>query len=175
LEGINAQSRNGLADQLFLSLGHALTGEGSRAGGARAVESALERLGLPRTSLHQVDGSGLSREDRVSARALCALLERVLGAEPETARLYRDSLAVMGRKGTLEGRLRGTVAEGRVFAKTGWIAGVSTLSGYAAPEEGEALVFSILIEYPSELAGLNTSCFKPLQDELVLRLFREGA
>ena len=175
LEGINAESRNGLADQVFLSLGHALGGEGTRAGGARAVASALARLGLPATGLRQVDGSGLSREDRVSARTLCALLEGVLGAEAATARLYRDSLAVMGRKGTLEERLRGTAAEGRVFAKTGWIAGVSALSGYAEPQGGAPLVFSILIEYPSELGGLNTGAFKKLQDELVLLLFGEGS
>lgn len=175
LEAINADSRNGVADQLFLSLGHAVTGEGTRAGGARAIELALERLGLGARGWHQVDGSGLSREDRVTARGLCALLEAVLGAEPATARLYRDSLAVMGRKGTLEERLRGTAAEGRVFAKTGWIAGVSALSGYAEPEGGPACVFSILIEYPSEASGLNTSVFKKLQDELVLLLLADGA
>lgn len=175
LEAINSDSRNGVADQLYLSLGHAVTGQGTRAGGARAVALALERLGVSAGGLRQVDGSGLSRDDRVTARALCALLERVLGADPESARLYRESLAVMGEKGTLEERLRGTRAEGRVFAKTGWIAGVSALSGYAAPEQGSPCVFSILIEYPSEIGGLNTSCFKKLQDELVLLLFQEGA
>ena len=98
----------------------------------------------------------------------------MLGAEPETARLYRDSLAVKGRKGTLDDRLRGTAAEGRVFAKTGWIAGVSALSGYAVPEGAPPVVFSILIEYPSALGGLNSGCFKPLQDELVLLLFEDA-
>lgn len=174
MEGINADSRNGLADQLFLALGHAVGGGGTRAGGARAVALALERLDLPGADLQQVDGSGLSRENRVSARAICALLERVLGADPEAARIYRGSLAVMGRKGTLESRLAGTEAEGRVFAKTGWIAGVSCLSGYAEPEGGEPCVFSILVEYPSALGGLNTGCFKKLQDELVLLLFEDG-
>jgi len=172
---INAESRNGVADQLFLSLGHAVVGEGSRAGGARAVGEALARLGLPREELVQVDGSGLSRDNRVSARAISALLERVLGADPAAARRYRDSLAVMGEKGTLEGRLGGTPADGRVFAKTGWITGVSSLSGYLAPEGGRAAVFSILIEYPPELGGLNTSAWKPLQDELVLLFLRGDA
>jgi D-alanyl-D-alanine carboxypeptidase/D-alanyl-D-alanine-endopeptidase (penicillin-binding protein 4) len=81
----------------------------------------------------------------------------------------------MGRKGTLEERLRGTAAAGRVSAKTGWIAGVSALSGYAEPEGGRACVFSILIEYPEEIGGLNTGAFKKLQDELVLLLFEGGA
>lgn len=175
LAPINAESRNSIADQLFFSLGHAVSGQGTRAGGAQAVAQALARLGVPREDLVQVDGSGLSRDNRVSARAVTALLERVLGADPAAARLYRDSLAVMGRKGTLEERLRGTAAEGRVFAKTGWISGVSTLSGYLAPAQGEPKVFSILIEYPSELGGLNTSAWKPLQDELVLLFLGGGA
>jgi D-alanyl-D-alanine carboxypeptidase/D-alanyl-D-alanine-endopeptidase (penicillin-binding protein 4) len=175
LEAINSDSRNGVADQLFLSLGHAVTGQGTRAAGARAVELALERLGVSARGWRQVDGSGLSREDRATARALCALLESVLASDPGAARLYRDSLAVMGRKGTLAERLRGTAAEGRVFAKTGWIAGVSALSGYAEPEGLRPCVFSILISYPSELGGLNTGVFKKLQDELVLLLFQDGA
>jgi len=175
LEAINADSRNGVADQLFLSLGHAITGQGTRAAGAGAVEQALERLGVSARGWRQVDGSGLSRENRVTARALCALLVGVLASDPATARLYRDSLAVMGEKGTLEERLRGTAAEGRVFAKTGWIAGVSALSGYAEPEGLRPCVFSILISYPSELGGLNTGVFKKLQDELVLLLFTDGA
>jgi len=174
LEAINSDSRNGVADQLFLSLGQAVCGQGTRVGGARAIELALERLGVSARGWRQVDGSGLSRENRATARGICALLEGVLASEPVTARLYRDSLAVMGRRGTLEERLRGTPAEGRVFAKTGWITGVSALSGYAEPEGGRGFVFSILIAYPSELGGLNTSVFKKLQDELVLLLFRDG-
>lgn len=175
LASINAESRNSIADQVFFSLGHALAGEGTRAGGARAVAEALVRLGVPREDLVQVDGSGLSRDNRVSARAVTALLERVLSADPAAAWLYQESLAVMGQKGTLEERLKGTVAEGRVFAKTGWISGVSALSGYLVPEHGRPSVFSILIEYPSELGGLNTGAWKPLQDELVLLFLGGGA
>ena len=171
LAPINAESRNGIADQVFLSLGASVCGAGTREAGARAVAMALERLGVPASSIVQVDGSGLSRDNRVSARAIVALLERVLGADPETARLYRDSLAVAGQTGTLEDRLGGTHAEGRVHAKTGWIAGVSALSGLAEPEDGRPVVFSILVEYPSALSGLNSGVFKKLQDELVLELF----
>jgi D-alanyl-D-alanine carboxypeptidase/D-alanyl-D-alanine-endopeptidase (penicillin-binding protein 4) len=171
LPGINAESRNGVADQLFLALGHSIAGEGTRAGGARAIGLALERLALAGSGIVQVDGSGLSRENRISARAITALLARVLGSDPETARLYRASLAVAGEKGTLESRLTGTAAAGRVFAKTGWIAGTSALSGLTEPEDLPACVFSILIEYPPELGGLNNGCFKPLQDDLVLLLF----
>jgi D-alanyl-D-alanine carboxypeptidase/D-alanyl-D-alanine-endopeptidase (penicillin-binding protein 4) len=173
MEAVNAESRNGVADQVFLSLGHVAGGGGTREGGRRAVARALQQLGVPEAGLNQVDGSGLSRANRVSARAVTALLEAVLGADDATAALFRDSLAVAGRKGTLEKRMGGTAADGRVFAKTGWIRGVSCLSGLATPPDRPALVFSILIEYPEALGGLNTDCFKPLQDDLVLMLFED--
>ena len=174
LQPINADSRNGVADQLFLALGASVGGEGTRAGGARAVARALRGLELGETGLVQVDGSGLSRDNRISASAITALLGKVLGGEPDTARLYRESLAVAGHTGTLEGRLGGTAADGRVFAKTGWIAGTSALSGLCVTEDARELVFSILVEYPAELGGLNTGCFKKMQDELVRLLIEAG-
>jgi D-alanyl-D-alanine carboxypeptidase/D-alanyl-D-alanine-endopeptidase (penicillin-binding protein 4) len=169
LEPINAESRNGVSDQLFLALGQALGSGGTRAGGAEAIGLALQSLDVPVEGLVAVDGSGLSRDNRVSARQITALIAAVLRHENDgTARLFRDSLAVMGESGTLEGRLRGSHAQGCVFAKTGWIRGTSALSGIVDTGCPGAAVFSILVEYPPELGGLNNSCFKKMQDEIVL-------
>jgi len=171
---INRDSRNGIADQVFLAVGNAAGGAGTREGGARAVAAALERLGVPSDGLVQVDGSGLSRDDRVSARQVTALLAAVLGGEERVARAFRESLAIAGQAGTLEDRLRGTAAAGRVFAKTGWIAGTSALSGLVERPDGTRLVFSVLVAYPAAEGGLNQKCFKPMQDEMVLLLVEGG-
>jgi D-alanyl-D-alanine carboxypeptidase/D-alanyl-D-alanine-endopeptidase (penicillin-binding protein 4) len=174
LAAINADSRNSVADQLFLHLAHEVEGRGDREAGAAAIRSALARLGVPATGLVQVDGSGLSRSDRVTARQLAALLSAAIELGPEEAKLYRASLALSGRTGTLEERMQGSVAEGRVRGKTGWIGGVSTLSGIAETLAGGELVFSILVEYPADAGGLNTSTFKPMQDEILALLVGEG-
>ncbi len=174
LAPINRDSRNGVADQLFLALGNAFGDGGTRDGGGQAVALALETLGVPAEGLRQVDGSGLSRDNRVTARQITVLLAAVLERDPELAALFVDSLPQAGRTGTLRERLRGTLAEGRVLAKTGWIAGTSALSGLIRTLDGRELVFSILAEYPASAAGLNTRVFKPLQDELVT-LFVETA
>ena len=166
LAPINAESRNGVADQLLVALGQALGEEGSRAGGSAVVARALERLGVSSRGLVQVDGSGLSRDNRASARQITALLAAVLERGGAEADAFRASLAVMGERGTLEERLAGTPAAGRVSAKTGWIAGTSALSGLARTLGGPELAFSILVEYPAAAGGLNRSCFKPLQDEI---------
>jgi D-alanyl-D-alanine carboxypeptidase/D-alanyl-D-alanine-endopeptidase (penicillin-binding protein 4) len=171
---INSESHNAVADQLFLHLGNEVLGRGDRAGGAAAVRAALERLGVPPVGIVQVDGSGLSRADRVTARELVTLLSAVIDLGPDEAELYRGSLALAGRTGTLEERMRGTVAEGRVRAKTGWINGVSALSGLAETMAGGELVFSILVEYPAQVGGLNTSVWKPMQDEILVLLVGEG-
>ncbi|MCZ6596012.1 MAG: D-alanyl-D-alanine carboxypeptidase/D-alanyl-D-alanine-endopeptidase, partial [Planctomycetota bacterium] len=164
---INTHSINGVADQVFLALGDAVAGEGTRAGGQSAVVRALLRLGVPTAGFVQIDGSGLSRENRVSAHQIAALLEAVSGLDEATRDAFLGSLAVAGRTGTLADRMRETPSEGRVFAKTGWIAGTSALSGFARTADGRTVVFSILVEYPAAIGSLNNAVFKPMQDELV--------
>ncbi len=169
---INTHSVNAVADQLFLAIGLAARGEGTRVASAAAVREALEELGVDPAGLVQVDGSGLSRENRVRAEQLVALLEAVLRGDPASADAFLSSLAVAGETGTLEDRM-GAIA-GRVRAKTGWIAGASALSGFASTDGGETIAFSILVHYPN-VGGLNTSCWKPMQDGICKVLVEEGS
>ncbi|HVS18062.1 MAG TPA: D-alanyl-D-alanine carboxypeptidase/D-alanyl-D-alanine-endopeptidase [Planctomycetota bacterium] len=162
---INTDSDNGCADQLFLALGHARGGAGTRAAAARVTAEALERLGVPSSGFQQTDGSGLSRHNRVSARQMSALIGAVLELPGTAPALFRASLAVGGRTGTLADRLRGPSTAGRVHAKTGFIGGVSALSGVVESVAGPRYAFSVLVEYPVT-DGLNTQCWKPLQDEI---------
>ena len=158
---INTHSNNVCADQVFLALGHVKGGGGTREGGARATRAALQRLGIPSEGYVQVDGSGLSQDDRVSAQMITALIDTVLRLDPKVARAYVDSLAVGGETGTLEKR---RLPE-KVRAKTGFIAGTSALSGLVETRAGRTLVFSILVDYP-KTDGLNTKCWKPMQDSI---------
>ena len=158
---INTDSNNVCADQVFLALGHAKGGGGTREGGARAVRAARERLHVPTAEYIQVDGSGLSRDDRVSAEMITALIESVLRLDPKVANAYVASLAVGGSTGTLEKR----GLDDHVRAKTGFIGGTSALSGLVVTRNGRKLVFSILVDYP-KFDGLNSSCWKPMQDAI---------
>lgn len=167
---INTHSRNSVADQLLLALGHALGKGGTLMSGAKVTRRALSELGVPSAGFVQADGSGLSRDNRVTARQLTALIAGVLGRDPETRRVFQASLARNGEPGSLESRLLGEQLAGRVFAKTGWITGASSISGLCLTEAGHELVFSILVSYPAQLGGLNTRCFKPMQDALIQSL-----
>ncbi len=171
LTPILTDSNNSVADQYFLHLGQHVGGSGDRDGGARAVARALEELGVPARGMVQVDGSGLSRDNRVSAQQLTALLGAVLSLDDGSPELFRDALPLAGERGSLKRRMLGADTLGRVWAKTGFINGTSALSGLLLTVDGRRLAFSIMVEYPT-IAGLNNRCWKPMQDRLCALLAR---
>jgi D-alanyl-D-alanine carboxypeptidase/D-alanyl-D-alanine-endopeptidase (penicillin-binding protein 4) len=165
LAPINTHSDNAVADQLFLMVGAAVGGGGDRAGGGEATRGALTALGLDADGIQQVDGSGLSRANRVSARHMVALLDTVIAADDAGSAAFIESLALAARTGTLADRMQGGAAALRVRAKSGFIGGTSGLSGVAMTEGGCLLVFSIFVDYPV-LGGLNRGVWKPMQDAI---------
>jgi D-alanyl-D-alanine carboxypeptidase/D-alanyl-D-alanine-endopeptidase (penicillin-binding protein 4) len=90
----------------------------------------------------QTDGSGLSRHDLVTPRAVVALLKYAQG-QPWFAPYYA-SLPVAGVDGTLETLLKNTPGAGRIHAKTGSVEHVRTRSGFAETPNGRRLIFSFL-------------------------------
>ena len=94
------------------------------------MRAVLSEAGVPLAGTRFVDGSGLSSLDRLTARALTALL-RAAWADPEVRPAFIASLPVAGINGTLAKRMRMPPARGNVQAKTGTTSLASALSGYA--------------------------------------------
>jgi D-alanyl-D-alanine carboxypeptidase/D-alanyl-D-alanine-endopeptidase (penicillin-binding protein 4) len=142
---INKDSNNFLAERVFQTLGAELYGgPPSSAKGTLAVAQFLEKLGFQKPPWRQVDGSGLSHQNRFSPAFLAEMLRRLTTFDP---RLFADlwqSLAVGGRDGTIRHRFRGSAVDGEVFGKTGTLRGVSCLSGFVRHAE-RMLIFSILV------------------------------
>jgi D-alanyl-D-alanine carboxypeptidase/D-alanyl-D-alanine-endopeptidase (penicillin-binding protein 4) len=90
----------------------------------------------------QTDGSGLSRHDLVTPRAIVSVLKYVQG-QPWFAPYYA-SLPVAGVDGTLETLMKNTPSAGRIHAKTGSVEHVRTRSGFAETPGGRRLIFSFL-------------------------------
>jgi D-alanyl-D-alanine carboxypeptidase/D-alanyl-D-alanine-endopeptidase (penicillin-binding protein 4) len=98
--------------------------------------------GIAPDDVIQTDGSGLSRHDLVTPRAIVTLLKY---AQRQTwFAPYYASLPVAGIDGSLQDRMKGTVAAGRIHAKTGSVEHVRTLSGFAETPGGRRLIFSFL-------------------------------
>jgi D-alanyl-D-alanine carboxypeptidase/D-alanyl-D-alanine-endopeptidase (penicillin-binding protein 4) len=91
------------------------------------------------TGVRIVDGSGLSRLDRLTANALAGIL-RAAWNDSDARASFVAALPIAGVNGTLEDRLRKPPARGRVLAKTGTTSEASALSGYV----GTRFVFTVL-------------------------------
>jgi D-alanyl-D-alanine carboxypeptidase/D-alanyl-D-alanine-endopeptidase (penicillin-binding protein 4) len=137
---MDTESDNFVAEMLVKQLGARDLGEGSTSAGMHVVRSVLAEHGVPLAGVVVADGSGLSRFDRLTARALAALLVAA-DANPRLAAALRASLPVAGKTGTLQDRMTRGPAYGVVRAKTGTTSRASALAGYA----GHAYAFAILI------------------------------
>jgi len=91
------------------------------------------------------DGSGLSRYNLTSAATIVRVLERVYKDTQSFPLLYH-ALPIAGVDGTIESRMRGTLAAGNLRAKTGSLSAVSALSGYVLTLDGEMVAFSMLMQ-----------------------------
>lgn len=145
LKGVNKPSQNLHTEMLLRLLGARVKGAGTSEAGHAAVLEFLRRIGVNAQAWSLQDGSGLSRSDLVSAREMVSLL--VAMDRHRHAAAFRDSLPVAGVDGTLEHRMRGTPAQGRVAAKTGTIRHVNALDGYVTTRSGERLAFAIVVNH----------------------------
>ncbi|HLK03454.1 MAG TPA: D-alanyl-D-alanine carboxypeptidase/D-alanyl-D-alanine-endopeptidase [Candidatus Acidoferrum sp.] len=101
-----------------------------------------EEVGIAAGDVVQTDGSGLSRHDLATPRALVALLQ--FATKQSWFPVFYDSLPVAGLDGTLEDRLKNSSASMRIHAKSGSLEHVRTRSGYAELPNGRRLVFSLM-------------------------------
>jgi D-alanyl-D-alanine carboxypeptidase/D-alanyl-D-alanine-endopeptidase (penicillin-binding protein 4) len=156
------ESDNGTAELLLKELGARVVGQGSSAAGAAVVTHTLTEAGLPMAGVKVVDGSGLDRGNSVTCRLLLGLVAGTPAGSP-----VDKGLAVAGTSGTLSRRFVGTLAVGRLRAKTGSIRGVASLAGLVDTQGGVNLTFAYVLN--GVAAGQDV---RPLQDRLADALMR---
>jgi D-alanyl-D-alanine carboxypeptidase/D-alanyl-D-alanine-endopeptidase (penicillin-binding protein 4) len=139
LERMDRVSDNFIAELVLKAIGAEAIGNGSTAAGAAVVRRDLEAAGVPLAGVRVVDGSGLSRSDRVTARELVALLS-LIWSTPSLREITLAALPVAGETGTLKHRMEYRPARSRVHAKTGTTNVASALSGYV----GGRYAFAVL-------------------------------
>ena len=176
VEAINKPSDNFLAEIVYLrtAVNSVASDEHLREGAEKLTRSHvrewMRRDGHEAWSdeLRFIDGSGLSTFNRATPRAFLALL-RQLTREPTFSALW-ESLPIAGEEGTLEGRMRRTLAEGRVRAKTGTLSGSYQLVGYVprvrSGQPTEYVPFVIL----TSTTPRHRSRVRAFQDAIVARL-----
>jgi serine-type D-Ala-D-Ala carboxypeptidase/endopeptidase (penicillin-binding protein 4) len=159
-------SNNAHAEALTKAMGVKTTGSGTWRAGLSATTAYLRRLGVPMSGVSLTDGSGLTRRNRLTARALTSTLQKVQ-TEPWFG-AFHAALPVAGNPdrmtgGTLRSRMRGTRAANNAHAKTGTLTGVTALSGYVTGADGRRYVFSMV----SNHTGTSP---RPVEDTFVVTL-----
>jgi serine-type D-Ala-D-Ala carboxypeptidase/endopeptidase (penicillin-binding protein 4) len=144
LKVINTNSQNFFAEQTLRMLGVVKCSNGTFQGGIKAERSFLDSIGITERDIQLYDGSGLSYMNHVKPDAIVRLLT-VMSKSPNF-NVYLESLGNPEKDRAAGTRFKGVPGRGNVRFKGGYIAGVSTLSGYIkGPKSGHLLAFSIMI------------------------------
>ncbi len=168
LEVTNKRSQNFYAESLLKVLGARFCGAGDWSRGVLAIEGFLTQAGLEPGSYRLVDGSGMSRENRFSARHLTTLLRHMFFHR--WGREFVATLPYSGEEGlSWQKRLAVPPYRGNVYAKTGTLNGVSSLSGYAKARSGRLYAFSVLLN-----GSRGDGLARRTQDSLVRALIDHG-
>jgi serine-type D-Ala-D-Ala carboxypeptidase/endopeptidase (penicillin-binding protein 4) len=163
LRGLNKFSNNFVAEQILKTIGGEHLGlPGSTKKGLRVFEEYMKELGYAPGQYSIYDGSGLSRQNRLSPKIIVDILRNVkddLSVYPD----FVTALGVMGVDGNVKNRMRKVTNSNKARVKTGTLNFVSAISGFFQSKEGESFAFSILM---NDLKCSNGRA-KKIQDQII--------
>ncbi len=158
----NKDSMNLYAECICKRLGFATSSTGSWQTGTAAVGAYLHDLGISKAEYTLDDGCGLSKENAISPNLIATVL--IHDYFGKNTKEWMASLSVDGEDGTLAKRFHGSTLRGRVVAKTGFVNGVSCLSGYVHARDDNWYCFSIMF---NGIAKGSNSHAKQLQEDII--------
>ena len=138
----NRRSVNFFAEGLLNGVAYKLTGVGTNSN-ALKIYKQFYASRIDTCGLQLYDGSGLSRNNRISAAHLCDLLAYV-----KSSQIYKDffeSLPVAGKSGTISELCKNQEGHGRVYAKSGTMTGIKSYAGYIQTVNDRSLAFAIIV------------------------------
>lgn len=143
--GMNKFSNNFVADQILKKVGAEAWGvPGTIDKGLTTMRDLLEDIGIPKKAYEIKDGSGLTRDTKVTARQVVHVLLSAhddLSVAPE----FMASFGIAGEDGTLRSRFHSSRLQKQLRAKTGSLDGVTALAGFCPSRDNEPLAFAILL------------------------------
>ncbi|MFZ3205384.1 MAG: D-alanyl-D-alanine carboxypeptidase/D-alanyl-D-alanine-endopeptidase [Pseudomonas sp.] len=168
IRDINKYSNNTMARQLFLSLGAQFRNEadGDDAKAAqRVIRSWLARKGITAPHLVIENGSGLSRDERVSARELAQLLQAAW--QSPYAAEFISSMPLVAMDGTMRKRLHRTALVGEAHIKTGTLNNVRAIAGYSRDRNGDSWAVVAILNDPRPWGASS------ILDQILIDLYRQ--
>lgn len=157
------RSDNLYAESMLRTYGSGVNGDGStRTAAAREMRTCAQR-GLPMLDVEVIDGSGLSRSNRVTARFMDALLQNMSDSDT-----YVSLFPLAGKEGTLRNFLRNTPLDSYMALKTGSMSGIQCYAGYLL-DDRFAPTHSVVVMANSLPEG--RQAFRDALSALLLNLF----
>lgn len=159
------QSDNLYANSLTKKLGYSLTGKGTHKEGAYAIKKILsEHTHLDLSQMEIVDGEG-TRYNLVTPEQMVILLND-LYHDKDMKTIFFKALPQAGVSGTLKDRMKKTMLEKKVYAKTGSMHDISSLSGFIINPHDKTFIFSIIVNGVNKPLGKA----KTLEEKILLAL-----
>ena len=168
IRDINKYSNNTMAQQLFLSIGARYRTDSDADDGKaalRVIRAWMARKGIPASHLVMENGSGLSRNERVSAREMAAMLQAAWKS-PYAAE-FMSSLPIIGTDGTMHKRLKNTALAGEGHIKTGTLNTVRAIAGFSRDDNGNTWAVVAILNDPRPFGASS------VLDEALLDLYRQ--
>jgi D-alanyl-D-alanine carboxypeptidase/D-alanyl-D-alanine-endopeptidase (penicillin-binding protein 4) len=170
----NKDSVNLYAEALCKRIGaqNASDQPGSWKTGNAAIGAWLVKIGVPSKEFRLDDGCGLSKVNAISSNALCQVLASNYQSKT-TREFFASTLSAAGKDGTLENRFGSRAMldlRGRIFGKSGFVNGVSTLSGYVRAGDDQWYAFSILMNNCHDIAAA-----RAIQEQIIRAIDQNSA
>ncbi|MDH1261596.1 D-alanyl-D-alanine carboxypeptidase/D-alanyl-D-alanine-endopeptidase [Pseudomonas sp. GD03944] len=168
IRDINKYSNNTMARQLFLSIGanarNEADGDDAKAA-QRVIRAWLARKGITAPQLVMENGSGLSRDERISAREMAKLLQAAWKS-PYAAE-FISSMPLVAMDGTMRKRLRNTALVGEAHIKTGTLNNVRAIAGYSRDSNGNSWAVVAILNDPRPWGASS------ILDQVLIDLYRQ--
>ena len=161
-------SDNLVGEVLLKTLGLGSGAPGTTEHGITVENAYLKSIGVDPATVSISDGSGLSHYNHITPRALAAILQSDWKSPNRT--MVLDALPLSGVRGTLKTSYKGTPAEKNVFAKTGSISHVRTISGFVRTRNHGAVTFSFMLDDYNEDAPKASANLATLRGDLFTRI-----
>jgi serine-type D-Ala-D-Ala carboxypeptidase/endopeptidase (penicillin-binding protein 4) len=139
----NRFSINTWAENILKILAYEKTGTGSTIEGTRLVTQFWKSKGVDLKGFEMKDGSGLSPEDRVSPRHLAEIMRAEIS--DTLFPVFYHTLPIAGKSGSISNIFKGTVAENNLRAKSGYMRGIRSYTGYVYNKKNKLLTFGIIV------------------------------
>ncbi|MBI4889724.1 MAG: D-alanyl-D-alanine carboxypeptidase/D-alanyl-D-alanine-endopeptidase [Acidobacteria bacterium] len=168
LRVIDKISQNLHAEMALREVGFVARGEGTAEAAQKEMTAWLTSLGVRKEEFDLEDGSGLSRRTLVTPNAVTTLLTAMHNGEHRET--YRSLLPIGGEDGSLSSRFKGAPQANLIRAKTGSVAHVNALSGYAGDDPSSRLAFSIIVNGSTA----SSSAIRSIIDKIAVAILEEG-